>query len=291
VKVRQAGPGERLLRSIAYLLQRHVLRRRHLVAHAEGVDLQVRFRTVDAIGRHIYKYGMHEPDLTGLLLRSLRMEAGDVFLDVGANVGWYGLVVGRHQPPGVRIVCFEPDPDTFDLLRQNLSLNGLSRIEARQLAVSDERARRPLFRYADRNTGRHSLLPINEGGEVEVETTTVARFCADEGIDADRIRLIKVDVEGYESFVFRGMGKLLPEVPAILAEYSPRYMRRGGIEPAEYLDPLFQAGFVPYRVGEERLTPLDRSAIEQVQGNANFFWLNTRLRERWPLTQDATAAF
>jgi FkbM family methyltransferase len=269
------------------VFQRHVLRRRYLVARAKGVGLRLRFKTVDVMGRHIYKYGTYEPDLTALLLRSLRMEDGDVFLDIGANLGWYALLVGRHQPPSVRIVCFEPDPDTFALLQQNLQLNGLSRIEARQLAISDECSRRLLFRYSDKNTGRHSLLPINEGNEVEVETTTLSRFCANEGIDSARIRLVKIDVEGYESFVLRGMADLLPAVPAILAEYSPRYMQRGGVEPADYLDPLFQAGFIPCYVESERLLPLDRAALEHLDTNRNFFWLNTRLRERWPL--DAAA--
>jgi FkbM family methyltransferase len=278
-----------LLRAIAYVMQRHVLRRRHLVARATDVDLRLRFKAVDVMGRHIYKYGTYEPDLTALLQRYLRLTDGDVFLDVGANLGWYGLLVGRTQPPGVRIICFEPDPDTFELLRHNIEMNGLSRIEPHQVAISDVSTRRLLFRYSDKNTGRHSLLPINDGGEIEVESTTLADFCARERVEPERVRLIKIDVEGYESFVLRGMNEMLPAVPAILAEYSPRYMQRGGIAIADYLDPMFGSGFAPYRVAGERLEIVDRSVLEQLDANHNFFWLNGHLVERWPLDRAAFA--
>jgi FkbM family methyltransferase len=272
----------RTLRSIAYVLQHYILRRRHLIGHARDVGVKLRFRSADVMGRHVYKYGVHEPDLTAFLLDSLDLGAGSVFVDIGANLGWYSLLVGRNQPAGVRIIAFEPDPDTFRLLCENLGLNDLDRIDARQLAVSDEPGRRVLFRYSDRNTGRHSLLPINEGGEVVVETTTLSRFVADEAIDPATIGLVKIDVEGYEPVVLRGMAAVLPMIPAILAEYSPRYMRRGGLDPADYLDPLFASGFVPCRLTAGRLAPVDRATLEARDTNANYFWLNTARRDAWP---------
>lgn len=271
-----------MLRPIVYTVQRYLLGRRHLTANVEAVGLKLRFTAADAMGRHLYKYGRYEPELTGLLMRSLRLEPGDVFLDVGANIGWYSLLLGRHQPPGVRIYAFEPAPDTFALLTHNIGLNGLSQIEARRLAVSDENSKKTLFRYSDKNTGRHSLLPINEGGEDEVETTTLSDFCRVEGIEPSRIRLVKIDVEGYEPFVLRGMGEVLRTIPAILAEYSPRYMRRGGVEPAEYLDLMFSAGFVPHRVEADALLRLDRSALDTSESNDTFLWRNTHERDRWP---------
>jgi FkbM family methyltransferase len=234
------------------------------------------------MGRHVYKYGVHEPDLTAFLLDSLELPADSAFVDIGANLGWYSLLAGRHQPATVRILAFEPDPDTFGLLGENILLNGLERIDARRLALSDEPGRRVLFRYSEKNTGRHSLLPINECGEVEVETTTLSRFVADEAIDPACIGLVKIDVEGYEPVVLRGMAGLLPMIPAILAEYSPRYMRSGGLDPAEYLDPLFAGGFIPCRLTAGRLSPVARATLECRDTNANYFWLNTARRNAWP---------
>lgn len=276
--------------SLTYLFQRWVLRRRVLTAHARELDLRVRFKAADVMGRHIFKYGIHEPDLTGFLSRFLRLRDGDVFLDIGANLGWYSLLVGRHQPPGVRIVCFEPDPETFDLLQQNLRLNGLSRVDARRLAVSDESSRRTLFRYADKNTGRHSLLAINDGDQVEVETVTLTRFLASEGIDVTRLGLVKIDVEGFEPFVLKGMAEVLPALPMILAEYAPVYLRRGGVARADYLDPLFEAGFVPCEVDRERLTPLDRAAVDRIRTTTDLAWLNARMPDRWPLAAEGRPA-
>lgn len=271
------------LRALAYLAQRHLLRRRHLTGRATEFQLSLRFKTADVMGRHIYKYGVYEEQISRFLLANLRLQPGEILLDVGANIGWYSLLLGRHLPAGVLVHGFEPDPDTFALYAGNLRLNGLEAVRAWPCALSDSPGRKTLYRYSDKNTGRNSLLPINQAGSVEIESLRLDEFVAREGLALERIRFVKIDVEGYESVVLRGMGDLLPRIPLILSEFSPRYMRRGGLDPAELLDLFRQAGFRPWLFAGEGLAATSYEALGDQTANTNILWLNEARRESIPL--------
>jgi len=272
----------RPLRALAYLFQRHLLQRRHLTGRADEFGLALRFKTADVMGRHIYKYGVYEEEITRFLLDQLTLEAGDVVLDVGANIGWYSLLLARHRP-GIRVHGFEPDPDTFALLEGNVRANGLEGIHVWPCALSDSPGAKSLFRYADKNTGRNSLLPINSAGSVEIASRRLDEFVEHEGLDVERIRFVKIDVEGYEAVVLRGLGGLLRRLPLVLAEFSPRYMRRGGQEPAQVPALFHAAGFTAWRLVAGCLVSVDDTELAAQTANTNLFWVNEALRPRLPL--------
>ena len=126
------------LRSVAYLLNRWVLRRPFLLAELPGQGLRFKVKTEDVVGRHIYKYHVHEGALTRFLAQTLSFEPGDVIIDIGANIGWYSVLLERLSPDGVDIFSFEPDPLNFELLTHNIRLNDAERIVATQKALAAE---------------------------------------------------------------------------------------------------------------------------------------------------------
>ncbi len=254
-----------------------------MTGRADEFNLALRFKTVDVMGRHIYKYGVYEEQITRFLLANLRLEPGEIVLDVGANIGWYSLLLGRHLPAGVVLHGFEPDPETYALYAANLRLNGLDQVRAWPCALSDSPGRKTLYRYADKNTGRNSLLPINQAGSVEIESVRLDEFVTREGLAAERIRFLKIDVEGYESVVLRGMGELLPRIPLILSEFSPRYMRRGGLDPAELLVLFRLAGFQPWLFQGAGLAATTYEELGGQTANTNILWLNEACRASIPL--------
>lgn len=83
-----------------------------------------------AVERKLARHGVHEPVLTAWLLENLRLRAGEVALDVGANIGWYSVLLDRLAEPGVSIFCFEPDPENGELLRRNVERNAARRVHA-----------------------------------------------------------------------------------------------------------------------------------------------------------------
>ncbi|MFQ5635940.1 MAG: FkbM family methyltransferase, partial [Gammaproteobacteria bacterium] len=243
-----------------------------LVARLPRHDLRFRVRTEDVVGRHIYKYHVHEAELTALLARQLTFEAGDVIVDVGANIGWYSVLLDRLAPNGVDILAFEPDPLNFRLLTENLRLNGARSVLAVRKALADREGVMRLHLHDSSNLGRHSLLELQDGASVDVETTTLHRYWAQQGLGERTPRFIKIDIEGYELQALRGAGDLLARCPAVLCEYSPEYMRRGGMDPADLVDLFVGHGFIAHRVSARGLEPMTPDAVKRLEPITDLFW-------------------
>lgn len=263
-------------RAAAYIANRFLLRRRHLTAKADHFDLRLRVRTTDVIGRHIYKYGAHEPEITEFLTRTLEIRDGDVLLDIGANIGWYSLVLDRIAGPArIDIYSFEPDPDNFALLGANRSLNGASHVHPVQLGASDRSGTFELHLFGGSNRGRHSLLPIHEGGTIEVRTITLDEFWAREEL-GDRVpRFLKMDIEGFELPALRGARGVLARCPLVMLEYSPRYMTAADMVPGELLEFMTGQGYTPFVLADGGLVPADRSALLESDRHVDLFWRRT----------------
>lgn len=158
------------------------------------VNIDTRFKV-----ERIMWTGFYEPDLLELL-RSW-IEPGSVCLDLGANVGAITLAMAqRMKRSSGRVYAFEPAPETFVRLQANLALNPSVALHVIpvQLGVSDKPG---VLHWAEEvgNEGNGGLL---KGDGVEVEVTTVDRFCAERNID--RVDVVKIDVESMEYEVLCG---------------------------------------------------------------------------------------
>ncbi len=262
------------LKNLTYFAARYLLLRKYLVARAPAYDVRLRFRIEDAIGRWIYKRGSYEADTTEYITRHVRLDEGSVCLDIGANIGWYALTLARAAAGRVSIIAFEPDPLSFRLLSENIRLNGCAGVRAVPEAVSDAEETRTLYLYANKNRGRHSLLPINDQGSVQVHTTTLDGFLQREGVDPRKVTFMKVDVEGYEYHVLNGARRLLETVPLVLCEYSPDYMRRGGMDPEALVTLFRDLDYAPHALRDGALHPVALADLAgTVSNDVTFFWV------------------
>jgi len=261
------------LRSAAYVVNRFILRRPRLIAKAKHFDLRLQVRTDDVIGRHIYKYGAHEPETTDFLKRTLEIRDGDVLLDVGANIGWYSLVLDRIAGEArADIYAFEPDPENFVLLGENRALNAAQRVHPVQLGVSDRTGTFELHRFGGSNRGRHSMLPIHEGGTIEIRTITLDEFWAQEELGERIPRFLKMDIEGFELAALHGAEGVLARCPFVMLEYSPRYMSAAGIEPSGLLDFMSGQGYTPAVLRDGALAPVTREELLASDRHVDLFW-------------------
>jgi FkbM family methyltransferase len=263
----------RFLRSVDYLFRRHVLRRPYLVARSDYSGLRLRVKTEDVIGRHLYKHGMLEAGCVRVIERHVRLERDDVLIDVGANIGWYSLVLDRLAPPGTDIYAFEPDPGNFELLAQNVAMNDATHVRPVPCALAEQAGRRTLYLYAQKNRGRHSMLPINDGARIEIEAVTLDDFWRQQNLADRRPGFLKMDVEGYELFALRGAHSVLQKCASLLVEYSPAYMRKAGVEPAELYDLLAGTGLHVHEIdGAGDLRPVERASVLAAERQRNLFW-------------------
>ena len=174
-----------------------------VVRTIHGARLRVDQRTI--MPRCIAWFGVWEPLLSRWIEDRLR--PGDVFVDVGANIGYFSLLAARRVGPAGRVVAIEPAPPTFAKLTANLELNPGAPVRPVRAAVAADRGTIAFYR-AERNDAESSTLP-GHGREPagEVDAFPLAALLSDDEIAATRI--IKIDIEGGESEALRG---ILPDI-------------------------------------------------------------------------------
>jgi FkbM family methyltransferase len=195
-----------------------------------------RFRTLDVMGHALildvtdgsarlrFSHGLpYEPHLTALIVDTVR--AGSVFIDVGANIGFFTVLAAQCALPGGLVLAFEPHPGARAQLQELVALNGLEHVvTVAGVALSDQStAAAPLFMTADSVLSSldpalaplAGVYPFLTSVEVPVSTLDEWLEAAGPPWTGRTIDLIKIDVEGVEERVLRGMTRTLARNPSV----------------------------------------------------------------------------
>lgn len=181
---------------------------------------------------------------------------GDVFLDVGANVGMYSVFAAIV--PGARVYAFEPESQNYALLCRNIVLNGLA-VTAFCTALSDEE-RFGSLHLSDFQAGG-SCHSFGEAVDYRLEakafpfsqgcySTTIDRLVQSDAIPVPGH--IKIDVDGLEHRVIAGAAETLKRVRSLLVEINPSLAAHRAI-----IDRLSDLGFSYDPAQVERATRKD----------------------------------
>lgn len=203
--------------------------------------------TSDLIQRYLYVFGVWEPDITAWVRDHLR--PGDVAVDIGANLGYYSLLAATCVGPTGEVVAFEAVPSIADLLERNVRRNGLT-VDVRRVAVGEEDGTIEVHRSAGTNLGRSGTA----GGVGTVSEGQVRVVRAADAIDErlwSRIRFLKVDVEGDERRVLRGLEPVLRALPAgavLLVEVTPDDLTARGESAEELMATMRGLGFTAWSI-------------------------------------------
>lgn len=216
--------------------RRYLLRRIH--NHRMYLDSQD-----SGLSRSLLLFGTREVDHKVMLERIIR--PGMTIFDIGGNIGYYPLMELGLLGPGGRVVVVEPSPSNAELLRRNLALNGYENIPVIEAAVSDVAGRREFFLSEQSNLG--TFHPVGSGSEtltgatVAVETLTVPLLAERFGAPD----LIRMDVEGHEVEVLRGMLDAISDgafAPMVIFEtHLSRYNQEHDM--AAVLEAMFARGY------------------------------------------------
>ncbi len=194
------SPGHALLRR----LFRAVIARHQRIHMRNGIRLVV---DLDSVVQHtiFWMDGDMEPQLEWAVREFL--PAGGTCVDCGANCGYIGLFSRRMR--SARVVFVEPHPVLAATVRRNIAVNGWeAHCAVVEAAASDKEGSAQLFESPDYD-GEHSLLQDWAGNRkqvrgVDVRLTTLPKIFAEQGLG--RIDLLKVDTEGHDVSVLRGLG-------------------------------------------------------------------------------------
>jgi FkbM family methyltransferase len=209
----------------------------------------------DFIQRHIYFFGYWERKVSALITRLLR--PGDVFIDIGANVGWFTILGARRVGPHGKVVAFEPGRETFDNLQANIRLNRLANVTAENLAIADIDGVALLSGIDDRCT---ALGSIARDDIASGETVTSVRFDNYWQSTCNKpIRLIKMDIEGAEMKALSGMDDLLRRqlCDYLIVEVNNETLAWAGSTPQHVLSLLGKYRYRLYRITSKGASPLE----------------------------------
>ena len=207
----------------------------------------------DVIGRHVAKYGEHEPELTRWIAARLAHAPPGLFVDVGANVGWHSLHAARQQNVEA-VIAFEPDLFNAYLLDRNICENAIDNVVVSTCAVGARAGTARLYRYKTSNLGRHSMLEDYGRGFRTVPQLDLDAALRNLGFADRPVSILKIDVEGYEPDVIAGASGTLARTDAVILEFSPALSRAGGSRPATRWP-----GSMPRASCPTRSTPADWS--------------------------------
>ena len=200
------------------------LREEVIVPWIGNIQLAARRGMTGATG-NVYA-GLHEFADMAFTLHFLR--PGDLFVDVGANIGSYTLLASGVCE--AKTISFEPDPDTMRFLRRNIELNGLyGQVVLEQAALGAEEG------DVEFTVGLDTANHVARGREPK-RTRRVSMRTLDK-LESPPT-MIKVDVEGYEADVFRG-------AQAVLKASTLKAVITEGQRPTD-ITPLLTAGFAQY---------------------------------------------
>ena len=201
--------------------------------------------TRDLIQRHIYFFGTWEPDISGWLTSTL--QHGDGFIDVGANIGHYSLLASHVVGKAGKVVAVEPARWIHDILNRHVRLNNAANVRTVQAAASDRCGILELYAGAPDNIGKTSTVSRN-GTPVLVDALPMSHILRDDEIHCARV--IKIDVEGAELQVLRGLAPVLPRMREdleIIMEISPSLMPDAEAAQAEIFATMAANGFSAFR--------------------------------------------
>lgn len=210
----------------------------------------------DVISDCIAFTGVYEPQVTRRVTQLAK--AGGLFIDVGANLGYFALLWAAAHPDN-RCLALEASPRNVDLLRRNISRNGFdSRIEVVPCAAGQAKGKLGFDLGPANQTGWGGLAPIGAAGSVEVEVVRVDEVAP----DGEPVALLKVDIEGADAWALMGCDKMLRRrsVREVWFEQNKPRIRNLGISENAAQDYLRSIGYLP--------RPLNDAAGELVEWSA-----------------------
>jgi FkbM family methyltransferase len=245
-----------------------------LVTATLDQGFRMRLDLEDAEQRKVYFFGHYHERYEAALVARL-LDPGEVFWDVGANVGYFALLAAAAVGPDGQVVAFEPGTAALARLTENVSLNPFNHIKIFNLAVSDAEGQAMLYRADDIADSSASLFAAAAGaaaGEV-CRTVALDDFLKNENLAAPDF--IKLDVEGAELAALRGAaGILAGHRPLLLVEMEEKNLRAAGASKAAIQSFLQDFGYRAAHLRKGHWLLLDD--VNQTRGR-NIFWFNPEL--------------
>lgn len=208
-------------------------------------EIKMRFDNNDSL--LLALRGPYEPLLTKKFKNAVKK--GDTVVDIGANIGYYTLIASKLVGKTGKVFAFEPEPKNFKILSENVKLNGRNNVVLENKAVSNATGKNILYLYSSIGNSFYQLNDSSNAKKIEVDTIKLDNYFSNYH---RKINVVKIDVEGAEFKVFRGMRSLIRKNPnlIIFTEISQKISKVSGENLEDYFDLLVKYGFRIYDIDD-----------------------------------------
>lgn len=206
--------------------------------------------------------GDYEPEVSEVVKENLT--TGGLFIDVGANVGYFARFASNIVGANGKIFAFEVEPENYFVLTKNVNI--YSNITPLNFAVSENNSFLSINHSS--HSSCHSIVDTDnhlDGSQFRVPTITLDHFWQ-EYLQKQPVDLLKIDVEGAELLVLKGMEKMLAEkaVQAMVIEFCPRIIINAGFEPEDFYN-ILSSVFDLSIIDKDHSAALEMQNIENEQ--------------------------
>lgn len=187
---------------------------------------------------------------------------GDSAIDVGANIGYYTLLLASLVGKNGFVQCWEANPSTCSILQRNAIVNGYTTTCVVPMVASDTEGECTFF-----NTGGTSQNRTWIGKEKDVSFYKVKKNTIDNLFPPHlKLNFLKIDVEGSEVFVLKGAINTIrrQESMAMLIEYCPSHLLGAGATREEFIQLMYGFGFRVYGIGNQSLVHISPDNLFQM---------------------------
>lgn len=203
-------------------------------------------------------------------IKSICMKGMNI-LDIGANIGYYTTLFSKEAGNDGLVLAIEPDTESYKYLSKNISSCKYKNVLSFPVAASDIKKKLPLF-ISKENRGDNRLYKNNQKRDyIMVDCLTVDELLKENKISS--LDFIKIDVQGYEPKVFKGMQNIINSSKklTLLTEFWPRGILQAGENPKYFLTMLRKMRFELYELKQNGSLILlkhdkDNEFIEKYQG-------------------------
>lgn len=208
----------------------------------------------------------YQPSITDLIKKNLKN--GDTFIDVGANMGYFSAVAAGIVGKEGQVHSFEPVPEYFQRLKNIADTNSQYKIAVNQFALGDEEKTEKIYIGGHSRIGNNTFFPDLFDDQKGISSTEVSVRRLDKYIkekNINNIKLIKIDVEGFEFPVLRGLKDYFSECsrtgscPSIICEIVPGVYPDLGCKLEDLFDYMEEFSYYPFEIfNTEKRINIDR---------------------------------
>jgi len=224
----------------------------------------------DYVHRDVFWFG--KKDMWDVWHVKKIIKPNSTILDVGANFGYYSIILALELMKKCQIYAFEPCLPVFSRLVRNIMLNDLdSCIKPLSIALSDKIGSGGALAFNQGNSGA-TFIDNSRNGDIQM--TTVDKFCElNSGIS--KVDFIKIDVEGFELFVLQGARQvILRDKPVVFLELNPFCLKRNRITANSLIELLLSYGYKLFISRRKKLIPFLSVNMPNENNYVNLFAFN-----------------